>query len=246
MGRERLDKILASQNLGSRREAGKMIRAGRVAVNGGEVRLPAFQTDPAADRIAVDGRELEFKKHLYIMVNKPAGVLSASRDARARTAVDLLPRRLRRRGIFPAGRLDKDTRGLLLLTDDGAFAHRMLSPKSRVPKWYEAELESPVSPEDVLAFRRGIALGGFTCLPAELSVLRDGERPLALVALREGKFHEVKRMFLSRGNRVLSLRRVRIGALRLDPALPPGGFRELSPGEAGLVFGENGGGTVAE
>lgn len=246
MGTERLDKILASQNLGSRKDVGKMIRAGRVTVNGAEVRKPGFPAAPGADRVVVDGRELEFRKRLYIMINKPEGVLSASRDKHARTVVDLLPPQLRRRGIFPAGRLDKDTRGFLLLTDDGAFAHRMLAPKSHVSKWYEAGLESPVTEEDVLAFRNGIVLSDFTCLPAELSALRNGERPAALVVLREGKFHEVKRMFLARGNRVLSLKRVRIGALGLDPALPPGGFRELSPEEAGLVFLEERVETAAE
>ena len=238
MKKERLDKLLASQNLGSRREAGAMIRAGRVAVNGIPVLRPEGKADPETDSLTVDGKRLAVREHIYVMLNKPEGVLSASRDAGARTAVDLLPQPLKRRGIFPAGRLDKDARGLLLLTDDGSFAHRMLSPKSHVTKWYEAELEAPVTEEDVLAFRRGVALSDFICLPAELSALRGRELPSALVGLREGKFHEVKRMFLARGNRVLSLRRVRIGALRLDPALPPGGVRELSPREAALVFDE--------
>lgn len=237
MGKERLDKILASQNLGSRKEVGALIRAGRAAVNGTAVKRPEQKADPEADAIAVDGQILNFKKHIYLMLNKPEGVLSASRDPRARTVVDLLPPGLRRRGIFPAGRLDKDTRGLLILTDDGDFAHRMLSPKSHVTKWYEALLESPVSEEDILRFRRGVELeDGMTCLPAELSVLHEGERPLAMVGLREGKFHQVKRMFAACGNHVLSLRRVRIGGLALDPELAEGGARELEEEKAALVF----------
>lgn len=238
MKRERLDKLLASQGLGSRREVGAMIRAGRVGVNGETVKRPESKVDPGADRIAVDGREQEIKTNVYLMMNKPAGVLSASRDARARTVVDLLPPHLRRRGIFPAGRLDKDVCGLLLLTDDGDFAHRMLAPKSHVMKWYEASLAAPVSEEDVRAFALGIPLPGFTSLPAELSALR-GDGLLALVGLREGKFHEVKRMFAARGNRVLALKRVRIGGLALDPGLAPGGCRELSPEEAALVFDDS-------
>lgn len=238
MKKERLDKLLAAQNLGSRREVGAMVRAGRVSVNGGTVKRPEFKIDPGADRVAVDGREQEIRTRVYLMMNKPAGVLSASRDARARTVVDLLPPQMRRRGLFPAGRLDRDTCGLLLLTDDGDFAHRMLAPKSHVMKWYEASLAAPVSEGDVRAFGLGVPLSDFTSLPAELSALREDGR-LALVKLREGKFHEVKRMFAARGNRVLALKRVRIGALELDPALSPGGCRELSPEEAALVFDDS-------
>lgn len=237
MGLQRLDKILSSQNMGSRKEVGALIRAGRAAVNGVTAWRPAQKADPESDVITVDGQILNFKKHIYLMLNKPAGVLSASRDPHARTVVDLLPPELRRRGIFPAGRLDKDTRGLLILTDDGDFAHRMLSPKSHVTKWYEAVLELPVSKEDILIFRRGVKLSdGTTCLPAELSVLRSGEHPMALIGLHEGKFHQVKRMFAATGNRVLALRRVRIGALSLDDGLAEGAVRELDEAEASLVF----------
>ena len=212
------------------------MRSGRVSVNGRTVFRPETKADPEEDEIRLDGGVLAVRRHLYLMMNKPEGVLSASRDPNARTVVDLLPREWRRRGIFPAGRLDKDTRGLLLLTDDGDFAHRMLSPKHHVMKWYEAELAAPVTEEDAEAFRNGLAEGGDTFLPAELSVLREGDNPLALVKISEGKYHEVKRMFLARGNRVLSLRRVRIGALALDPDLAPGAARELLPKEKEEVF----------
>lgn len=236
MKKERLDKILSSQNIGTRREADGIIRAGRVSVNGAVERRPAFRTDADTDSIALDGAPLTVKRHLYLMMNKPSGVLSASRDPSARTVVDLLPRPWRRRGIFPAGRLDKDTEGLLILTDDGNFAHRMLAPKSHVAKWYEARLASPVTDADAPAFRSGMELSDRACLPAELSVLEGGAEPLVLVKIREGKYHQVKRMFRARGNRVLALRRVRIGGLELDPRLGAGRARELETREREAVF----------
>lgn len=236
MAKDRLDKILASQNLGSRKEVRSMIRGGRATVNGMAVRRPETKADAEADRIELDGKAITFRRFLYVMMNKPAGVLSASRDSRARTVVDLLPPLLRRHGIFPAGRLDRDTEGLLLLTDDGGFAHRMLAPKSGVTKWYEAVLRSPVSPADAEAFRTGVVLSDRVCLPGELSILENGEHPRVRVKIHEGKFHQVKRMFLARGNRVLSLRRIRIGMLVLDPSLKPGQARVLEPAEVEMVF----------
>jgi 16S rRNA pseudouridine516 synthase len=235
MKTERLDKILASQNIGSRREVGELIRAGRVTVGGETVLHPDYRVDAEQSTITLDGVPITVQKYLYLMMNKPAGVLSASRDPSARTVVDLLPKPWRRRGIFPAGRLDRDTEGLLILTDDGAFAHKMLAPKSHVTKWYEAHLKSPVTPEDAEAFRNGIVLSNMTCLPAELTVLKR-EYPAALVKVREGKFHQVKRMFLARGNEVLALRRVRIGGLTLDERLGPGQARELDGDEITAVF----------
>lgn len=235
MQKERLDKILASQNIGTRREVSRIIRAGRVSVGGEPVCRPDFKTDFETSEIRLDGRLLTVRKYLYLMMNKPGGVLSASRAPTARTVVDLLPPEWQRRGIFPAGRLDKDTEGLLILTDDGAFAHRMLAPKSHVTKWYEANLEKPVSAEDREAFRRGVQLSDMTCLPAELEPL-EADGPAALVKLHEGKFHQVKRMFLARENCVTALRRVRIGGLPLDAKLAPGEARELTPEEISAVF----------
>ncbi len=235
MKTERLDKILASQNTGTRKEVGAIIRAGRVSVNGEVARRPDDKVDPENALIALDGVPLTVKKHLYLMMNKPDGVLSASRDPKARTVVDLLPREWQRRGIFPAGRLDRDTEGLLILTDDGAFAHRMLAPRSHVTKWYEARLAHPVSEDDVRAFRLGVELNDMTCLPAELTAA-EGDGPAALVKVREGKYHQVKRMFLARENEVLKLRRVRIGGVALDASLAPGEVRELAPDEQKLIF----------
>ncbi|WP_416200518.1 MAG: Pseudouridine synthase [Thermocaproicibacter melissae] len=235
MKAERLDKILASQNAGTRKEVGTMIRAGRVSVNGKTVLRPEFKADPEHDTVELDGAVLTVKKHLYLMMNKPSGVLSDSRNPKAQTVIDLLPHEWRRRGMFPAGRLDKDTEGLLILTDDGDFAHRMLAPKSHVKKWYEAVLAHPVTEEDVQAFRKGLELADMTCLPAEL-IPAEGGASAAIVKLREGKFHQVKRMFLARGNKVLALRRIRIGDLPLDESLSPGESRELSASELEQIF----------
>lgn len=236
MSKERLDKILASQNIASRSDAGAMIRRGIVAVNGTVIKKADFKVDTEADEVAVNGTVLDVKQFVYYMMNKPAGVLSAARDTRAPTVVDLLPPGMFRRGLFPAGRLDKDTEGLLIITDDGVFAHRMLAPKSHVFKLYEAVLAAPVTREDIARFENGLELNDMTCLPAELRVLREGTSPLVLVKIREGKFHQVKRMFLALGNEVLHLKRVQIGALRLDETLAPGAARALSADELEAVF----------
>ena len=231
---DRLDKILASQNLGSRKEVGAMIRKGRVCVNGERVCRPDHKLDPEKDTVSVDGNPLRFARQVYYMMHKPAGVLSASRDPHAPTVLDLLRPDQKRRGLFPAGRLDKDTEGLLILTDDGAFAHRMLSPRSRVFKRYIAVLDRPADPEDVRAFAEGLVLeAGLRGLPARLCLL---EGSAAQVELCEGKFHLVKRMFAARGKTVVHLKRVQIGGLVLDGALLPGQARELSAEECASVF----------
>ena len=243
MPKERLDKILASQNRGSRRETGVLIRRGLVTVNGAAVVRPETKCDPEADAIAVGGEPLTFQRFVFLMMNKPRGVLSASRDSRVKTVVDLLPPALLRRGLFPAGRLDRDTEGLLILTDDGAFAHKMLAPKSHVFKIYHAELDLPIDTEDQEAFAAGLALPDRTCLPAELSPLSPGEAAGGLapgrqvkVKICEGKFHQVKRMFAARGKTVLSLRRVQIGRLGLDAALQPGEARPMTAEEVKMIF----------
>lgn len=236
MSRERLDKILALQVTDSRRDAGALIRRGAVAVNGNIVKKADFKVDTQSDTLTVNGEPLSVKQYIYLMMNKPAGVLSAARDTRAKTVVDLLPPELKRRGLFPAGRLDRDTEGLLIITDDGAYAHRMLAPKSNVFKYYEALLARPVTLDDAVAFKNGVELKDRTCLPAQLEVLEEGEHPLVRVKIHEGKFHQVKRMFLARNNEVLKLKRVRIGELPLDESLAPGEAREMSPQEISSVF----------
>ena len=231
---ERLDKFLVSQNIGSRKEAARLVRGGAVTVNGQTVKDPAQKLDPALDRVAVDGREVAYRKHLYIMMNKPAGVLSATEDKHAPTVLDLLPPDLQRRGLFPAGRLDKDTTGLLLITDDGDFAHRMLAPKSHVYKQYRAQLDAPVEEADIQAFAAGVAWEGEQYAPARLWVEQDPRA--AFVEIREGRFHQVKRMFQARGKTVLQLKRLKIGSLWLDSTLQEGECRLLTPQEIQAIF----------
>lgn len=184
---------------------------------------------------------MRFQRHVYLMMNKPAGVVSASRDSREKTVVDLVPPVLSRRDLFPAGRLDRDTTGLLILTDDGELAHRMLSPKKHVYKLYEASVDGPVGAEEIEKFAAGVALeDGTVCLPAGLTVVKQGTAWETLVEIREGKFHQVKKMFLAVGRRVLRLKRVRIGGLELDKTLKEGECRELTKEELALIFqGEN-------
>lgn len=234
---ERLDKILVSQNAGSRKEVQQLIRGGRVTLDGRTVKKPETKADPEQSSITVDGAALLFKRRLYLMMNKPKGVVSASRDSAMKTVLDLLPGELCRRGLFPAGRLDRDTEGLLIITDDGDFAHRMLSPKQHVYKLYHAVVDGPVSQREIDAFSQGVEFSdGTKCLPAELSVLIPGEEPLVGVRICEGKFHQVKKMFLAVGRRVLSLKRVKIGLLSLDNSLLPGQARELTGEELEMIF----------
>lgn len=234
--KERLDKILASQNIGSRKDVGLLIRKGAITVNGLVVKKSDTKVDGDLDEICVNGISLQFKRHLYLMMNKPAGVLSAARDSRMQTVLDLLPEVYRRRGLFPAGRLDRDTEGLLIITDDGDFAHKMLSPKSNVFKVYHAKLDAPVTDEDIAAFETGIVVGDLQCLPAHLERLEKEGEPWAKVTICEGKFHQVKRMFLARGKQVVYLERIQIGNLQLDTDLHRGETRELTEQERTAIF----------
>ena len=194
------------------------------------------KADPSVSRILVDGADLGWQAHTYVMLNKPAGVLTATEDQRQKTVLDLLPEDLRRRGLFPVGRLDKDTEGLLLLTNDGELAHRLLSPKKHVDKVYYARLDQPLAPADCAAFAEGVVLAdGARCRPALLQLLGDGRE--ALITLREGKFHQVKRMTASRGAAVVYLKRLSMGPLALDKALTPGSFRYLTAEEVAKIGG---------
>ena len=230
---ERLDKVLAGQSTWSRREVRDWIKGGLVTVNGAPVRDPGQKIIQETDRVAVKGREITLRRNLYLMMDKPAGVVSASRDDGCPTVVDLVPPELKRPGLFPAGRLDKDTTGMVIITDDGALAHRILSPKSHVPKVYLAHIDSFITNAMVQGFAQGIPVGeeGVT-LPAELVAL---DLDLARVTLREGMYHQIKRMFASYGAKVLELRRVSMGGLVLDGTLGPGGCRELTPRELILL-----------
>lgn len=232
----RLDKLLTQSGLYSRSEARELIRSGRVSVDGETLRRPEVKAAEDA-AVFVDGEEVNCSLCRYFMLNKPADVLSATDDRSQPTVLDLLPREIRALGLFPVGRLDKDTTGLLLLTNDGGFAHRVISPKHGVVKTYLAVTASPVGAEDVRAFREGITLAdGTHCLPAVLEPL-DGCRCRVLVS--EGKYHQVKRMLAACGKPCTALERTAVGALELDPELPRGGWRELRQFETGLVFGSS-------
>ncbi|MBP3685699.1 MAG: rRNA pseudouridine synthase [Clostridia bacterium] len=235
---ERLDKLIAHQCALPRSEAVRAIRRGRVAVDGKTCRLPDSKWDPETVALSLDGAAIGYKKFLYLMLNKPAGLLCVSRDPKAPTVMDLVPPEWSRRGLFPAGRLDKDTHGLVILTDDGDFAHRMLSPKKAVYKHYRAILDAPVDPAVCEAFAAGTAFeDGTPCLPAELTVLEAGETPLVDIAVCEGKYHQVKRMCGAHGLGVNWLKRISIGGLTLDESLEEGDMRELTEAEKVAIFG---------
>ena len=238
MAKERLDKILSAQGVASRSEVKTMIRRGLVTVDGEVVRAPEDKFDPELVSIAVEGRQIGFKRHLYIMMNKPEGVICATSDGRIRTVVDLLPEHLQRRGLFPAGRLDRDTTGFVLITDDGELAHRMLAPKSHVYKLYEVGCDRTLCDDDVKSFAEGIVHGDEHFQPAKMKLTGDNT---ALVEICEGKFHQIKKMFTSVGAVVTSLRRIRIGEVSLDATLAPGECRELSSEEVQLLLSRKSG-----
>lgn len=222
---ERLDKLLAGTGKWSRREVKALVRQGLVRVDGRLAACAEDKLDPAAAIITVAGETISLCRFTYVMLHKPAGVLTATEDRKQPTVLDLLPPELRRIGLAPVGRLDKDTEGLLLLTNDGELAHRLLSPKYHVDKRYLARVDGELSAADTEAFARGMTLGdGLECLPAGLEVLPDR---VCIVTLREGKFHQVKRMLAARGAPVLYLKRLSMGPLTLDDSLAAGAYRLL-------------------
>ena len=224
----RLDRWLATLSVGSRSEVKQWIRDGQAAVNGRIILEPALSFETEQDRLDLNGKELDGRVVRHVMLYKPAGILTAARDARQPTVMDLLPPVYRGIGCMPVGRLDKDTTGLLLLTCDGELNHRLLSPGRHVEKRYRALVEGELEEKDVEAFAAGMDLGDFTAQPAKLTILRPS---LAEVIIAEGKFHQVKRMFAAVGHEVLELHRCAFGPLELDPALQEGQWGELREGE---------------
>lgn len=236
---ERIDKILASQNIGSRKEVQDLIKKGAVRVNGQVVRKKDLKIDPEEDEVKVMDDILKFSKYMYIMMNKPAGVISASRDPKMQTVIDLVPNSLKRRDLFPAGRLDRDTEGLLIITNDGDFAHRVLLPKKKIYKTYMAIIDSEVTDETVEAFNKGIEFeDGTICLPADLKVLKSEVNSLVEIRICEGKFHQIKKMFISVGMKVLYLKRTKIGNLDLDNSLGYGECKQLGEEDIEKIFQE--------
>ncbi|MEG2073784.1 MAG: pseudouridine synthase [Angelakisella sp.] len=229
----RLDKALSEQGTLSRKDAGKLITKGLVTVNGAVVRDTAAKVCRLSDCVSVNGVAITMRKHIYLLLNKPLGVVSATSDPNDKTVIDLVPPELWRNGLFPAGRLDKDTVGMVIITDDGDFAHRILSPKSHIPKTYLATLDIPVTAEMEAGFNAGISLKGEKeCMPAKLSIL---DEHTARVVIHEGMYHQIKRMFGCYGAKVVELRRVAMGSLPLDEALSEGCCRELTPAELELL-----------
>ena len=227
----RLDRWLVTLGVGSRSEVQRMIRRGAVTVNGLPVTDPAFSCDPDACALTLHGVPVDGRLVRHVMLHKPAGLLTAARDKKQPTVMDLLPPVYAAIGCMPVGRLDKDTTGLLLLTCDGEMNHRLLAPGRHVDKTYLAEVDGPLTEVEVGAFARGLTLSDFTAAPAQLEILSSGERSLARVTVHEGKFHQVKRMFSAVGREVTQLHRERFGSLRLDEALAPGAWRELTEEE---------------
>ncbi|SFA40369.1 ribosomal small subunit pseudouridine synthase A [Anoxybacillus pushchinoensis] len=235
----RIDKLLANMGYGTRKEVKKLLKAGVVKVDGMTVKDAKTHVDPKEQVVTVWGEEVEYKPFIYLMMNKPKGVISATEDAVEETVVDLLEEEDRIFDPFPVGRLDKDTEGLLLLTNDGQLAHQLLSPKKHVPKTYEAIIDGEVTEEDVVAFQRGVVLDdGYETKPAKLVIVRSGLRSDVQITITEGKFHQIKRMFQAVGKRVVYLKRVQMGPLPLDETLEPGEYRELTDEEIALLKGE--------
>lgn len=230
----RLDKLLGHCGWGTRRQLKELCKNGNVLVNGSACRDSSVKVDPAADVISVDGEQVLYEQYSYLMLHKPAGVLSATEDRHSQTVLDLLPRTYQGAGLFPVGRLDKDTTGLLLLTNDGKWSHRITSPKKHIDKVYEATVDG-IIPEDMEEqFQAGIMLAdGLQCLPAQ--AVQTGANTVE-ITVQEGKYHQVKRMCAAVGLTVTALHRRSIGSLQLDSCLQPGSFRTLTEKERELPF----------
>ena len=235
----RLDKFLVACAVGSRTEVKNLLKAGRVTVNGKKEKSAKLQIDEERDEIRFDGQVLEYEEFVYYMMNKPQGVISATEDSKHRTVLDLLDDIAQTKEVFPVGRLDIDTHGLLLLTNDGQLAHALLSPKRHVDKTYLAHVEGIMTQEDVETFVKGIPLKDFTCQPAKLEIVSVDSvknQSLVRVTIAEGKFHQVKRMVAYCGKEVLDLQRLTMGTLVLDENLEQGEWRRLSKEELEVLF----------
>ncbi len=236
----RLDKFISSQLNISRSDAKKMLRNNSVIVNGEPIKKADYLLDPYTDVVAVSGKNVEYKKFIYIMLNKPKGVVSATNDLNERTVIDILPEQFRRNGLFPAGRLDKNTTGFVLITDDGEFAHNILSPAHHVKKTYIAETETELTSSETEIFFNGMTIGNEIFKPAELAYLgvnpQNGNCRYE-IKIVEGRYHQIKRMFGFVGHPVIELERIKIGNLALDASLKPGESRLISAEELAVLTG---------
>ena len=239
MALKRLDKLIALNCNVSRKDARQIIKDGKVTVNSRIMLRAEELIDTENDDVTVQGFNFTMKDHIYIMLNKPEGVISATEDPRKKTVIDLIPPQMARKSLFPCGRLDRDTTGILIITDDGALAHKIMSPNHHVYKTYIARLKFPLLQLDIDKLESGITLGdGTECLPAKVKGYVVDDVPYGEICIREGKYHQVKRMFAAVGNNVEHLHRKSIGSLQLDENLEPGECRELKDGELEMLFSD--------
>lgn len=237
---ERIDKIIASQGTLSRTDVKKLIKNGQITCNGTAVSSGAQKIDPEKDKLTLNGKPLTLSSHIYLMLNKPKNVVSSTETAGQTTVIDLVPDELFRSGLFPAGRLDKDTTGFVLITDDGVFAHNILAPKRHVPKTYEVTIPAPLTQEEMQAIEEGLSVGATVFCPAEIRFLYAGDLGQTYeIILHEGKYHQIKRMFSRFQKEVIALHRTKIGGLALDDSLEPGACRPLSEAEIILIQQKN-------
>ena len=230
----RLDKYLSDMGIGTRSEIKTWIRKGRVTVNQTVCRKPETKITIGLDRIYFDNHPIHYHQYHYFILHKPAGVVSATTDNFSKTVLDLIKEK-NVKNLFPMGRLDKDTEGLLLITNDGDLAHQLLSPKKRVDKVYYAKIKGMVTSEDIQSFLEGVRIGDYKTLPAQLKILHSDTISEIELTIQEGKFHQVKRMFQAVGKEVLYLKRLSMGGLSLDPSLQAGEYRELTDHEVNLL-----------
>lgn len=231
---ERIDKIVAVSLNISRKEAAQLIRHKQITANGICVKSINDRFDEYNTELCYMGKELHYSKYVYIMMNKPKGVISASEGSSCKTVIDILPDDMKRKKLFPAGRLDKDTTGFMLITDDGEFAHRILSPKNHIPKTYIATLDKAIDDKVIEQFAKGVELKDDICMPAEL-VYENEERTICRVTIRQGMYHQIKRMFAKYGAAVTELKRIKMGSLLLDDKLSEGECRYITQSELELI-----------
>lgn len=238
----RLDKFFSTVTALSRKECTDKIKKGKAAVNGVTIKKPDAKIDPEKDEIFLDGKQILYRPYLYLMLNKPEGVVSATEDKADKTVLDLLPEEYKKFNLFPCGRLDKDTLGFVLLTNDGQAAHRALAPRSHVEKEYEFSLADPFTEEDALAVERGVSLAdGYVTKPCRIA--RTGDNT-GVITLTEGKYHEIKRMFAARGNKIVFLKRISFAGIPLDPSLKEGEWRALTEKETAKFLSPKKGSTL--
>lgn len=237
MGKKmRVDKLLSNVGVASRVELKKYCKQGLISVNGKVINNPGVQVDSESDDIRFNGEKIVYREFVYIMLNKPDGYISATFDKYDPIVLDLIDQSYLVFEPFPVGRLDKDTEGLLVLTNDGQLAHRVLSPKKHVPKTYYAKIQGKVTEEDILAFEKGVILDdGYETMPSQLKILKSDDMSEIELTIHEGKFHQVKRMFESVGKKVVYLKRLSMGKLKLDESLGLGEYRELTEEEVKLI-----------